>query len=160
MSSNRGLSLVEAVVAVLIGALLVVAIGGLTERLIHHRVTADSNSAAMSLAERQMETLLAIPPLSANPPPGCTTAQDLCGGPPPNGLTHGPTSVNENLVASGSGPYSVQWVVIDANNTSPTTSPLALAASATSLVKKITVSVSHLRNPQVSATVVRYYKVS
>jgi prepilin-type N-terminal cleavage/methylation domain-containing protein len=159
MSSSRGFTLIEAVVAVLIGALLVVAMGGLSERLVHHRVTTDSNSAAMSLAERQMEALLADP--IPNPTGAQCPAANLCGDTPANGgRTHGPTSVNENLVASGSGPYNVQWVVIDANNTSPTTSPLALAAGSTSLVKKITVSVSHLRNPQVSATVVRYYKVS
>jgi prepilin-type N-terminal cleavage/methylation domain-containing protein len=156
VSNSRGFTLIEAVVAVLIGALLVVAMGGLSERLVHHRVTADSNSAAMSLAERQMEALLADP--TPNPTGAQCPAANLCGGAPPSGLTHGPTSVNENLVASGSGPYRVQWVVIDANST--TTSPLALAAGSTLLVKKITVSVSHLRNPQVSASVVRYYKVS
>ena len=61
MSSNRGFSLIEAVVAILIGAIVILGLGGLSERLIHHRTTTDSNSAAMSLAERQMEKLLARP---------------------------------------------------------------------------------------------------
>ncbi len=58
MFSSKGFTLIEAVVAMLIGAFVVIAVGGLTERLIHHRITTDSNSAAMSLAEHRMETLL------------------------------------------------------------------------------------------------------
>jgi type II secretory pathway pseudopilin PulG len=157
VSSNKGFSLIETLAALLIGVAIVVGLGGLTERLLHHRVTTDSNSAAMSLAERQMEALLADP--IANPTGGQCPSANLCGDTLANGgRTHGPTSVNENLAASASGPYRVQWVVIDADSTNP--SPLVLAVGATSLVKKITVTVSHLRNPQVSATLVRYYKVS
>lgn len=156
MSSNRGFTLVETLVALVIGVAMVIGLGGLFERLVHHRATTDSNSASMSLAERQMEALLADP--IANPTAAQCPSANLCGGAPSTGLTHGPTSVNENLVASGSGPYRVQWIVIDGSTGS--TSPLVLATGSTSLVKKITVTVSHLRNPQVSATLVRYYKVS
>ena len=46
-------------VAILIGVIVVLGLGGLSERLIHHRTTTDSNSAAMSLAERQLEKLFA-----------------------------------------------------------------------------------------------------
>ena len=48
-----------------------------------------------------------------NPPAGCTVAQNLCGGAPPGGLTHGPTSIDIDGNASAQGPYRVQWVVID-----------------------------------------------
>ncbi len=158
LSNKDGFTLIEALVAIVIGVAVVLGVGALSERLVHHRVTTDSNSAAMALAERQMEALLADP--IANPTAAQCPAANLCGGAPPSGLTHGPTSVTESLVVSASGPYRAQWAVIDANSTAPTTSPLALAVGSTSLVKKITVTVSHLRNPQVSATVVRYYKVS
>jgi type II secretory pathway pseudopilin PulG len=154
--SKKGFTLVETLVALVIGVAVVLGIGALGERLVHHRVTTDSNSAAMSLAERQMEVLLADP--ISNPAAAQCPAANLCGGAPPTGLTHGPTSVNENLAPSGSGPYSVRWTII--NGSTASTSPLVLAAGASSLVKKITVTVTHLRNPQVSATLVRYYKVS
>lgn len=158
LSSNRGFTLIEALVAIVIGVAVVVGIGALSERLVHHRVTTDSNSAAIDLAERQMETLLADP--IPNPTASQCPTANLCGGAPPNGLTKGPTNVNESLVGSASGPYRVQWTVIDANSTDQTTSPLVLAAGSTSLVKKITVTVTHVNNPYVNATVVRYYKVS
>src|SRR3989442_2896395 len=48
-------TLIESVVAVLIAAIVVIAIGGLGERLFHHRATTDSNSAALNIAELQME---------------------------------------------------------------------------------------------------------
>jgi Tfp pilus assembly protein PilV len=156
VSSKSAFTLVETLVAVVIGVAFVLGIGALGERLLHHRATTDSNSAAMSLAERQMETLLADP--NPNPTGAQCPAADLCGGAPPGGLTHGPTSVNESLVASASGPYRVQWVVVDASAVS--TSPFVRAVGSSSLVKKITVTVSHLRNPQVSATLVRYFKAS
>jgi prepilin-type N-terminal cleavage/methylation domain-containing protein len=140
VSSNRGFSLIEILVAMAIGVAVVLGVGALGERLVHHRVTTDSNSAAMSLAERQMEVLLA----DTNPNP--TTAQcpaaNLCSG------AH----------TSPSGLYTVQWTIVDGSTAS--TSPLVLATGATALVKKITVTVTHLRNPQVNATLVRYYKVS
>jgi Tfp pilus assembly protein PilV len=153
MSSRGGFTLIEAVVAVLIGALLVVAMGGLSERLIHHRTTADSNSAAMSLAERQMETLLGNP--TANPT-SCPTVDSfaLCAG------THTAVTVNAQGATSASGPYRVQWVVTDATNAQ--TSPLVTPdpSLVTIKVKRITVTVTHLSNGLVNATLVRYYKAS
>jgi hypothetical protein len=110
----------------------------------------------MSLAERQMETLLADPVKS--PPNTCTAASaDLCGGAPPNGLTHGPTNINESGVTSASGPFRIQWVVIDANTTSQS---FLVRPSSNIELKKITVTVTHLRNPNVRASVTSYYKAS
>src|SRR5437016_2749068 len=82
MSNKLGFSLIEAVVAILIGAVVVVAVGGLSERLIHHRTTTDSNSAAMSLAEARMEALLTDPNLSPTCPNNPPLAADpaLCAG--------------------------------------------------------------------------------
>jgi hypothetical protein len=140
-------------VALVIGVAVVLGIGILGERLMHHRATTDANSAAMTLAERQMEVLL------ADPVPSPTTAQcpaaKLCSG------THGPTSVDVDLAPSASGPYSVRWTVVDATTTA--TSPFVLATTggaAQKAVKKITVIVSHLKNPNVNASLVRYYKVT
>jgi type II secretory pathway pseudopilin PulG len=159
MSSKGGFTLIEAVVAALVGLIGTLAIGGLGERIIHHRVTADSNSAVLSLAERQLETLLA----DANPNPtstqcSATPPPDLCGAAPPSGLAHGPNSVDGNGNAAGSGLYQVQWTVVDGSSAS--TSPLVLPASASFKVKKITVTVTHLNNPLVNATLSTFYKVS
>ncbi len=153
MSNNRGFTLIEVMIALVIGLTVVLSTGALGERLTHHRVTTDSNSAAMSLAEQQMEVLLADP--TPNPAAAQCPSAKLCSG------THGPTSMDVNLVTSTAGPYSVQWTIVDASTTS--TSPFVLAAtggSAQKAVKKITVLVSHLTNPQVNATLVRYYKVT
>jgi hypothetical protein len=140
-------------VALVIGVAVVLGLGILGERLIHHRVTTDANSAAISLAERQMEVLL------ADPVPNPTTAQcpaaKLCSG------THGPTSVDVDLTSSTSGPYSVLWTVVD--GTTSSVSPFVLATTggaAQKAVKQITVIVSHLNNPRVNASLVRYYKVT
>jgi prepilin-type N-terminal cleavage/methylation domain-containing protein len=153
MSSRNGFTLIEVVVAALIGAFLVIAIGGLSERLIHHRATADSNSAAMSLAERQMETLLGNPIPN---PTSCPTVDSfaLCAG------THTAVTVDAQGAASASGPYRVQWVVTDATNaqTSPLVTPDPTLV--TVKVKRITVTVTHLKNGMVNASLVRYYKAS
>jgi len=159
MFSSKGFSLVEAVVAVVIGAIVVLAVGGLSERLVHHRTTTDSNSAAMSLAELQMEQLIANPKpnpesdpsidCSASPPP-----QALCGGAPPGGLTH--PALNLNASGGTTNPeYRVTWNVV--NDTSAANSPLITPSNVIGkLVKKITVTVQHLRNPLANASVVTF----
>ena len=154
MFSNRGFSLIEAVVAIVITALTIVAVGGLGERLLHHRVTADSNSAAMSLAERQLETLLGNPIPNPSPCPTADTSP-LCAG------AH--TAINLNASGGASGPtYRVQWTVVDSSTsqTSPLVLPVLPPPAVTAKTKKITVTVTHLNNPLVNATLVRFYNVS
>jgi type II secretory pathway pseudopilin PulG len=155
MFSRKGFTLIEAVVAMLIGAFVVIAVGGLSERLIHHRATTDSNSAAMSLAVRQMEKLLAD---SNKTPTGCpapgsltTSSPALCAG------TH--PAVTANADGTGSGPYQVQWTVVnaDASATSPLVIPTPDPSGALQdPVKQITVTVTMPHNPLVNAQIVRF----
>ena len=162
MSNKLGFSLIEAVVAILIGAAVVVAVGGLSERLLHHRATADSNSASMSLAELQMETLLADP-ISDPSPVGCigtcpdqcpstltTSSPALCAG------THPAITMQANGTATG--PYRVQWTVVDADGTggSPLVIPTPTAPAQQAPMKRITVVVTLPNNPFVNATIVRF----
>lgn len=137
-SSNEGFTLIEALAAIVIAAAIVAGLGALSERLIHHRVTTDGNSAAMSLAEAQMESLLA----DLTPNPSSCPGSNLCSG------THTATS----------GDYNIQWVVVDA--TTATSSPFVRAKGSTAPVKKITVTVTHARNPMVNAALTRFYDVS
>lgn len=137
-SSDSGFTLVEALAAIVIAGAIVVGLGALSERLIHHRVTTDGNSAAMSLAEAQMESLLA----SLLPNPTSCPGSDLCSG------THTATS----------GDYNIQWVVVDAT-TNSATSPFVLATGSNAPVKKITVTVTHSRNPMIAASLSRFYDV-
>ena len=165
MSNKLGFSLIEAVVAIVIGALVVVAVGGLSERLIHHRATADSNSASMSLAEWQMERLLADP-ISTPSPSGCTPlagCPNLC--PAPASLTttspalcagtHPAITMQANGTATG--PFRVQWTVVDADGSgiSPLVIPTPAPAAQQTPMKHITVVVTLPNNPLVNATVAR-----
>jgi len=153
MFSNRGFTLVEAVVAIVVGALVVIGVGGLSERLIHHRATTDSNSAAMSLAEKQMETILADPTETPSGCPGILTSSSpaLCAG------THPVQTVDATGTTSVAGPYRVQWTVVDAS--AAAASPLVpptVVGGVTGPMKQITVTVTLPNNPLVNATIVRF----
>ena len=153
--NSRGFSLIEVLVAIVVGAIVVIGVGLLGERLVHHRATTDSNSAAMSLAERQMEQILAIP----LPPPGAPCPPDLCGGAPTVGLDH--TLTNRNVDLTAGGPYTVQWNVIDNDNTTQTT-PLKLSSGTNptqTVVKTIRVTVTLPNNPLVRASITRHYRL-
>jgi prepilin-type N-terminal cleavage/methylation domain-containing protein len=150
--NSRGFSLIEVLVAIIVGAIVVIGVGLLGERLVHHRATSDSNSAAMSLAERQMEQLLAQPT-----PPTCPGA-DLCGAAPPAGLNH--TLTNRNVDLTSGGPYTVQWNVVDNDNTTQT-SPLKLSSGTNptkTIIKTITVTVTMPNNLAVNASIKRHYR--
>jgi Tfp pilus assembly protein PilE len=146
MYSERGFTLIEVAVGALIGVMVVVSIGVLTQNLVHQRTSADSNSAAMTIAEGTLEQLEAL----QNP----TTSASLTVG------AHGPCVAPPCLVdvtgaSSLNGPYRLQWVVVD--NTNSSTSPLV---SPSNNSKQITVTVTHVSNPYVRANLVTYYKVS
>jgi prepilin-type N-terminal cleavage/methylation domain-containing protein len=153
VSNSRGFSLIEVLVAIVVGAIVVIGVGLLGERLVHHRATSDSNSAAMSLAERKMEQLLA-----ASTPPTCP-GDDLCGGAPPGGLNH--TLSNQNVDLTSGGPYTVLWNVVDNDNSTQTT-PLKLSSGTNptqTIVKTITVTVTLPKNPLVNASIKRHYRL-
>jgi hypothetical protein len=144
--NERGFSLIEVAVSGLVGVVLVLGIGLLTENVVHQRASVDSVSASATLAERQMEQLL-----SKQYP---ATDADLTAG------THGPGScasppckVDQTGAPSLNGPYLMQWVVV--NNSSTGTSPLV---DPTASSKKITVTVTHVSNPFALATLQTYYK--
>jgi Tfp pilus assembly protein PilV len=136
MWNDRGFTLVEVVVGGLVGAVLVVAIGLLGQNLVHQRTSADSESAAISLAERALERLKS---------PGA----NLTAG------SYGPYLSNGGGATTLNGPFSMQWSIID--NTSSSTSPLV---SPTLDSKRLTVTVTHVSNPHVRASFTTYHKAS
>jgi len=149
MCSERGFTLLEVLIAALIGLVLVLGVGLLGESLERRRASTDSSSAAMTLAERQMEQLLAL----ASP----ASASNLTAG------THGPgtpcTSPPCKITATGdtntlTGPYLMQWTVVD-NAASGTA---LIDPTSPSSTKKITVLVTHVSNPFIHATLQTYYK--
>ena len=157
MFSNRGFSLIEVLVAIVVGAIVVIGVGLLGERLVHHRTTTDSNSAAMALAERTMEQLLADP--TPNPTGGACPNANLCGAAPPAGLNH--TLTNRNVDLTSGGAYTVQWNVINNDNTTQT-SPLKLSSGTNptkTVVKTIKVTVTLPNNPLVHASITRHYRL-
>lgn len=154
-SSSRGFTLIETLAAVVIGLAVVLGLGLLSERLVHHRVSTDSNSAAASLAERQVERMFADPTpnpelISPNP---CTdpNSYDLCGG------THTAVRMDANGTVNGSGVYELRWVVV--NVSSSASSPLIFPSSVSSTVKQITVTARHVNDPLIYAQVVSYYRL-
>ena len=139
-SREAGFLLIEVVVATLIAVVVVIAIGLLSENLARRRASADSLSAAVSLAEGQMEQLLALPNPAINLLAG---AHGPCGTPP--------CPVDVSGVSNPSGPYLLQWIVID-NSSSGT--PLV---DSTASSKKLTVTVSHQSDPYANVNLQTYY---
>lgn len=155
--SNResGFTLIEAIVAMLVGIIMVVAMGPLTQGLMAHRISSDFDSAAMSLAERQLEQILA----DANRNPtavacASTPAPALCGGAAPDGRAHGPVDVNVSGGQTGARPYKVRWSVVDLDDSA--VSPFATPVGVDLRVKKVTVTVSKRESATPNATLVRY----
>ena len=141
LRSQSGFTVVEVLVAALIGLMMVAAAGNLGLNLFHKRASYDSLSAATSLAERQFELLRNI----QNPSADTTNFS--------NG-TH--TATNSPLTQSGTagGPYNVRWIVAD-----PFPSALQGTCASGSGLKKITIQVSHTSDPSVNVELVTHYKV-
>ncbi len=131
MCNKTGFTLIEVLVAMVVGLLLVLPIGLLSESLTRQRINSDETSAVTSLAEQQMERLLALQNPSTDP--------NLSAG------THGPYFIDATGTPSVGGPYQRSWVVID--NFPYTKS------------RKITVTVTHVNNAHAHCELVTYYKV-
>lgn len=146
MFSERGFTLIEVAAAALIGVVLVLGVGLLSENLVRRRASSDSISAAVALAERQMEQLL------AKQSPG--TSADLTAGShgPGASCVSPPCKLDETGTATLNGPYLMQWDVIDSSSSG---TPLVDPDAST---KKITITVSHVTNPFTRATLQTYYK--
>lgn len=129
---HGGFTLVEVLVAALVGLLVLAAGGQLGLNIFHQRASYDSISAATSLAERQFELLRDIQSPSSDS----------------NFTTGSHTATNSPMKQDGTsgGPYNVTWTVVD--NT-PMTG-----------VKKITVNVTHTSDPSVNVQLITYYKTS
>ena len=61
LKSRDGFFLIEALVAAVIGVVVVAGVGLLFERSAHQRIVTNSGAAALSLAEKKLEELLANP---------------------------------------------------------------------------------------------------
>lgn len=132
LRSTSGFSLIELLVAAVVGLGMLTGAGLLGLNIFHQRASYDSISAATSLAERQMEILRAIqnPVSNSNFTAGNHTA------------TNSPMKMD----GTSGGQYAVTWNVL---NDTPMVG-----------VKKITMRVEHLYNKAVNVQLVTYYKVS
>jgi type II secretory pathway pseudopilin PulG len=128
MSSERGFTLIELAVAVLIGLATVVAIAILGGNITRQRAITEANAAATSLAEQKLEELRANP----------------------GALASGLEVLDEGGNASVLGPYRRQWVVTPNTPATPAT-PSGMPKSA-----QVRMTVTHLTNPQVRAEIVTY----
>ena len=131
MCNRDGFTLIEVVVAMLIGLLLVLPIGLLASNLSHQRASTNELSAVTNLAEQQMERLLALQNPFTNP--------GLSAG------AYGPLAIDATGEPSVGGPYLRSWTILD--NVPYTDS------------KKITVTVSHTNNAYAHCSLATYYKV-
>ena len=133
--SEAGFSLIEVLVAAIVGLGMVTAAGLLGLNIFHHRASYDSISAATSLAEREFEIL-----------------RDLQN--PVSSLVSG-TASGLNPNGTSGGQFNVAWTVTDPF-------PTALqgnCAAGVSGVKKVSIRVTHTNNPAVDVNLVTYYKV-
>ena len=91
MFSNGGFTLIEVLVGAVIGALLVVAVGVLGQNVVHQRISADSNSAAMSIAEKKVEGFIYSAPVQG------TTTENVG----PGGLFHAISEITDDKPMDG-----------------------------------------------------------
>lgn len=146
MFDEGAFTLLEAVVATLVGMVLVLSLGLLTEHLEHRRASTDSTSGSLALAELQMERLLT----KKNPASDPELTAGLHG---PASCVSPPCMVDQTGAPSLNGPYLMQWDVVDNDGTggSPLVDP-------TVDTKQIAVTVAHVTDPLARATLRTYYK--
>jgi prepilin-type N-terminal cleavage/methylation domain-containing protein len=151
IDSQRGFSLIEVVVALLIGVFMVLSAGNLGAVFFHQRASYDSISAATSLAERVWEQLRDIQNPVGGSPPGTTTNSNFTNG------SH--TATNSPMKEDGTagGPYVVSWTVSDPFPTGLVVN--SQCASGMSGMKKVVINVTHQNNSAVNVQFVTYYKV-
>ena len=150
MCSERGLSMIETLVAMFMTVAIVAGVGILGERTIHHRVTSTANAAAMSLAEQKLEQLRADPirnptttQCAASPQPA------LCGDTGSGaGLDHSDGPLLDDGTAGTISGFSRHWRVWDPSN------------GQLNRVKRVRVTVTHLSNPLVNVQLDTYIRVS
>jgi len=146
MCNERGFTLVEVLVAASIGLVMVLGLGMLQESLVRRRAATSAINGATSLAEQQLEQLLADP----NPETSASLTAGLHG---PNGCASPPCKVDETGASTINGPFRMQWTVIDDDNSG--TKPLYDPSSSS---KQITVNVTHVSDPYARATLVTRIK--
>lgn len=133
-SRARGFTLLETLIAMLVAVVVVLSVGLLSTRLTHRRSSAASISAATSLAELTIERLR---PLQV-----------------PWTMTNG--SITQLVDASGTvavgGPYSRTTVIADG--------PVLTVGANTRSLKRVTVTVTHVTNAEVSVQLTTYFRVS
>jgi prepilin-type N-terminal cleavage/methylation domain-containing protein len=155
MSGKQGFTLIEVVVAALIGVTVVLFAGLLGSNLVHQRTSSDSSSAAMAIAERTMEKLQGIPFSEVAGSLYVTRMSAGLHGPP---VGPGTSCVSPPCPVDGTGepsvgPYLLRWNVT--NNGLTGSRPLVTPLNDS---KQITVTVTHATNPNVRANLVSYFK--
>ena len=138
--ANTGFTLIEVLVALVIGAFLIAGAGQLGVNMFHQRASYDSISAATSLAEKRFEILRDL----QNP---ITT------------LASGSASNVKEDGTSG-GPFNVVWTVTDVLPSAVAgICPTPVSGPVISGTKKVSIRVTHNNNPAVDVNLVTYYKV-
>lgn len=133
-NSERGFTLLETLVAMLLSVTVVLSVGVLGSRLAHRRSSSASISAATSLAELTIEQLR---PLRV-----------------PWTMTNGTTSqlVDASGTITVGGPYSRTTEIADGPS-------LTVGGTIRSL-KHVTVTVTHTTNPEIRVQLVSYFRIS
>lgn len=135
-SRSRGFSLIETLVAMLVALTVVSAVGLMGMRLTHRRSSSASLSAATSIAEKAIESLrpLTVPPTVV--------------------LANGTTTnlVDETGTTAVGGPYSRTVTIADG--------PTMTVGGSSRALKRVTVVVTHVTNPEVSVRLETYFRVT